>query len=327
MITRQVLALIAVLFLQFYSHDASALNCNISMPDVAFGAIDSLSGNVTDVSSSIQVDCSEFLFGIVDSTIGVCLYLDEGSGGSDGTTYRNMVQGSDDLPFNLYKDAARTQIWGSESAFPAAGAQRVVVTLNGVLGLLATGSATVPVYGRVPGSISGLPIGPYASTFAGGARARYSFNNAIPCDGVNGSQTSDSFLASGTIIESCAVEADDLDFGAHARLDGSVDGSSQIRLQCSADTAYSVSLGAGGGGDAGARRMVHGSIPTEQIGYQLYSDASRSQVWGDGSGSTTTVGGTGTGATQSVSVYGRIPLQATPRPGDYVDTVIVTVNY
>ncbi len=327
MITRQLLALLAVLLLQLYSHDASALNCNITVSDVAFGAIDSLSGSATDVSSSIQVSCSEALFGLFDSTIGVCLYLDEGSGGSDGSTYRSMVQGSDSMPFNLYKDAARTQIWGSESAFPAGGAQRVIVTLDGVLGLLATGSVTVPVYGRVPGDISDLPGGVYVSTFAGGARARYSFDNSIPCDGINGSQSSDSFSATGSIIDSCVVEADDLDFGAHTRLNASVNASSQIRLQCSATTAYSVSLGAGGGGDPGARRMLHGSIPSEQIGYQLYNDAARSQVWGDGSGSTTTVGGTGTGALQSLSVYGRIPLQATPRPGDYDDTVIVTISY
>lgn len=327
MMNRRLLALLAVLLLQFHSHDASALSCNISLPDVAFGSIDSLSGSPTDVSSSIQVECSELLFGLVDSTIGVCLYLDEGSGGSDGSTYRNMVQGTDLLPFNLYKDAARTQIWGSESAFAASGAQRVVVTLDGILGLLATGSATVPVYGRVPGSIADLPPGAYVSTFAGGARARYSFNDAIPCDGVNGSESADSFMATGSITESCAVEADDLDFGAHARLDAAADASSQVRVQCSANTAYSVSLGAGGGGDMAARRMLHGSIPSEQIAYQLYNDAARSQVWGDGSGGTSTVSGTGTGATQAVSVYGRIPLQATPRPGDYEDTVIVTVSY
>ena len=304
---------------------AQSLTCSITASDVAFGSIDPLAGAIVDVSGSVQVDCSELVLPILDNTVGVCIYLDEGDGGSDGSVFRHMRQGAEILPFNLYKDAARSVIWGSETAFPASGAQRVIVTLSGVLS--ATGSVTVPVYGRVPAGVSGRPIGAYLSTFAGGARARYSYTDTIACNGVAGTQASDTFVATGSIAETCAVEADDLAFGTEARLDADVDATSQVRTSCSTGLAYSVALGTGGGGDFAARRMAHSSFPAELVGYQLFADAARTQIWGDGSGGTVAVGGTGNGSPQAETVHGRVPPQTTPRPGDYSDTVVVTVSY
>ena len=49
--------------------------------------------------------------------------------------------------------------------------------------------------------------------------------------------------------------------------------------------------------------------------------------WGDGSGGTTIVSGTGTGAMQTQTVYGLVPPQSTPSPGDYKDTVTATVVF
>ncbi len=304
---------------------ADALTCTISASDVAFGSIDPLAGTEVDVSANIQIDCSETVPVLLDSTVGVCIYLDAGDGGSDGTVYRHMLQGSDILPYNLYKDAGRTNIWGSDTAFPASGAQRVIVTLAGLLP--STGSLTVPVYGRVPAAVSDRPVGAYLSTFAGGARARYSFSDTIACDGVAGTQASDTFTVTGSIAETCTVEADDLAFGTETQLDADVDSSSQIRTSCSTGLAYSVALGTGGGGSFSARRMVHQSFPAEIVGYQLYTDALRTQIWGDGSGGTVTAGDTGSGSPQASTVHGRVAPQATPRPGDYDDTVIVTVSY
>jgi spore coat protein U-like protein len=37
--------------------------------------------------------------------------------------------------------------------------------------------------------------------------------------------------------------------------------------------------------------------------------------------------GTGTGLAQSPTVYGRIAPQATPSPGTYNDTIVVTLTY
>jgi spore coat protein U-like protein len=61
------------------------------------------------------------------------------------------------------------------------------------------------------------------------------------------------------------------------------------------------------------------------------ASAAYSNVWGDGSGSTTLVGG---GALLSVgttvtpyTVYGRIPAGQDSAAGSFMDTIVVTLNY
>jgi spore coat protein U-like protein len=60
--------------------------------------------------------------------------------------------------------------------------------------------------------------------------------------------------------------------------------------------------------------------------YGLYQDSARTQPWGNTVGTNTT-SGTGTGTAQTQTVYGRVAAQATPAPGSYSDSVVVTVGY
>ncbi len=69
--------------------------------------------------------------------------------------------------------------------------------------------------------------------------------------------------------------------------------------------------------------MING---TNTVGYQLYQNAGRTTVWGNTPG-TDTVPGTGSGASQTLTVYGRVPPQTTPPAATYNDSVTVTVNY
>jgi spore coat protein U-like protein len=62
------------------------------------------------------------------------------------------------------------------------------------------------------------------------------------------------------------------------------------------------------------------------VTYTLYSNAGRTTV-SDDIGTGGAVSGTGSGSTQSLTAYGRIPLQTTPAPGTYSDTIVVTVSY
>ena len=62
------------------------------------------------------------------------------------------------------------------------------------------------------------------------------------------------------------------------------------------------------------------------INYSLYTDAGRTTVWGNTVG-TDAVSATGNGASQSYTVYGRVPAQTTPAPATYTDTITVTVTY
>ncbi len=54
-------------------------------------------------------------------------------------------------------------------------------------------------------------------------------------------------------------------------------------------------------------------------------DAGRTAPWFTDAGNVATGSGTGNG--QSLTVYGRVPVQTTPVAGTYTDTVVVTITY
>ncbi len=128
------------------------------------------------------------------------------------------------------------------------------------------------------------------------------------------------------IQSSCDVHTvapTDMDFGTQGALTANIDQTSTITLTCTPTTTYDVGLNGGGSGNINARVMING---TEDVGYQLYSNAGRTTVWGNTVG-TDTVAGTGNGSAQTLTVYGRVPPQTTPPANTYTDTVTVTVTY
>jgi spore coat protein U-like protein len=90
-------------------------------------------------------------------------------------------------------------------------------------------------------------------------------------------------------------------------------------------TPYNIGLdaGTGTGATVAARKMTNGA---NTITYSLYSDSGRTTVWGNTVG-TNTVSATGNGASQTYTVYGRVPSQTTPAAATYTDTITVTVTY
>ena len=130
-----------------------------------------------------------------------------------------------------------------------------------------------------------------------------------------------------TIQDACnvsTVNPTTLDFGTQGPLVANVDQTSTITLTCTTGALYDVGLDDGGGNAGiGARRMINGA---EDVGYQLYSNAGRTVVWGESIG-TDTVTGTGNGLAQTLTVYGRVPPQTTPPANVYNDSVTVSVTY
>jgi spore coat protein U-like protein len=108
-------------------------------------------------------------------------------------------------------------------------------------------------------------------------------------------------------------------------LQSNVDATSTISVTCTPNTAYTVGLNEGttAGSTVDARLMASG---TATLAFQLYSDAQRTQVWGTTDG-TDTVGGSGTGQLTNFTVYGRIPQQSTPQPGNYATEITATITY
>ncbi|MBP0656299.1 spore coat U domain-containing protein, partial [Mycobacterium tuberculosis] len=104
------------------------------------------------------------------------------------------------------------------------------------------------------------------------------------------------------------------------------DASTTLSVQCTNTTPYNIGLNAGTGtGATVASRKMTGTGGA-LVNYTLYSDNNRTTVWGQTIG-TDTVSASGSGAAQSYTVYGRVPVQTTPAPGAYTDTITVTVTY
>jgi spore coat protein U-like protein len=145
-------------------------------------------------------------------------------------------------------------------------------------------------------------------------------------DTSNAASTTTTFAVQATIAATCTINsASTLNFGTQAVLAANVDQTSTLQVTCTNTTPYNIGLDAGtGSGASVAVRKLTSSSNT--LNYTLYSDSGHSTVWGN-TVSTDTVAGTGNGAGQSYTVYGRIPAQTTPAPGNYTDTITVTVTY
>jgi spore coat protein U-like protein len=134
------------------------------------------------------------------------------------------------------------------------------------------------------------------------------------------------FPVSITLAATCIINsASALNFGSAGVLSANVDQTSTIQVQCTDTTPYNIGLdaGTGTGATVAVRKMTSGGAT---VSYTLYSDSGRNTVWGNTVG-TDTVAATGNGASQSYTVFGRVPSQSTPAPGTYTDTITVTVTY
>ena len=136
----------------------------------------------------------------------------------------------------------------------------------------------------------------------------------------------------------CSVSSTGLGFGEYDPLATADDDStSNIAVTCTRvifvdpfRIDYTLSLSRGSSGNYAQRRMNAG---TARLNYNLYRNAARSQIWGDGSNSTGTVAGTAnfnwfqTSQTNNHTVYGRAPAQQNAVPGSYSDAVVLTIAF
>ena len=271
------------------------LSCSVSISTVAFGNIDVLPGASVQTNATLSISCTSITLGT--GSLYVCVALPP----------RAMQGPSTTLAYDLYGPAPLTTSWSNTA--------QIAVPFS-TLKLGQTFTSNVP--GTVFGSQQMVPPGNYVQTLA--ATATYGSTNCT--SGSLSGSTSFSFQATATVLKSCNVSAGNLDFGGVGDLNTIVDGQSALSLQCTSGTGYTVALDGGlsGATDPTARKMTMGS---QTITYGLYQNNARSAPWGPQA----TLGGTGTSSTQTIPVYGRVPVQATPAVGTYSDTIVVSVTY
>jgi spore coat protein U-like protein len=96
----------------------------------------------------------------------------------------------------------------------------------------------------------------------------------------------------------------------------------QVTVNCSpAGTAYTVALNGGTFGTIAQRKQGSG---LNRLLYNLYTDVSRSTLWGDGSTNGVTVSSSGM---TPLNIYGSIPASQDVSVGNYSDSVSVTVTF
>jgi spore coat protein U-like protein len=299
---------------------AQAQSCTFNVTPLVFGPVDVTANVATEATATVSVTCTGLL--TLPVTVGVCIDFGPGSAGATSATDRYMVNGSNILRYGLYTAGGVTP-WGS-STWPAGGAAPVGFNLNPPIGGSVTRTETL--VGRVhAGQPTAAPLA-YNSVLSGvDARIRYGLLSfLLGCDLLTVTQTI-SFSVAANVPPTCRVTASTLDFGSTGVLSSARDASSTLTPTCTNGTSYHIGLNGGlsGASDPTLRRMVKGG---ESVIYGLYRDPGRGQAFGSTQG-VDTVAGTGTGLAQALSVYGRVPAQATPSPGAYSDTVVATITY
>lgn len=131
------------------------------------------------------------------------------------------------------------------------------------------------------------------------------------------------------VVAACTVGATGVSFGTYTAGESSF-ANGTVTVNCASGTAYSVALNAGNNYTSGFRNMVSGS---NGLSYYLFLEQSFTNQWGDSCGAASYPSGgclatSGTGVDQVHTVYGVMPINAgSDVPGDYTDTVLVTVSF
>jgi len=123
-------------------------------------------------------------------------------------------------------------------------------------------------------------------------------------------------FAVGVVIPSCTVSATPLNFGIYWGTT-TLTSTATVRVTCNLPATTKVQMDSGLNSlNFTSRKMA---FQQNTLNYNIYANAARSAVWGDGTAGTFTVTGS------NLTMYASVPSGQTPPPGTYNDTVVVTI--
>jgi spore coat protein U-like protein len=134
-------------------------------------------------------------------------------------------------------------------------------------------------------------------------------------------------LVSSEARAACTISTTGVNFGSYSVYSATpTDSTGSITFRCGFfDFNISISLSQGQSGTFFSRRMRKGG---EQLSYNLFRDAARTSVWGNGTGGTTQYTNTWSlGQTITLTIYGRVDPGADVSAGSYSDTVSAIINF
>jgi spore coat protein U-like protein len=150
---------------------------------------------------------------------------------------------------------------------------------------------------------------------------------------VRGAMIAGAWLLSTTSVfaqlaPSCTISVTSVAFGSYNVFTTTpADSTGTITYRCNSAAAnISIALSDGSSSTSSPRTMRKG---TEVLNYNLYQNAARTNIWGDGTGGTLiyTQGNPPNNQNVSVTVHGRIPAQQDVSAGNYTDTVSAVINF
>jgi len=130
---------------------------------------------------------------------------------------------------------------------------------------------------------------------------------------------------------SCSVGSSAVSFGSYDATAGlNLLATGTVNLSCNNNNVHVVlklSVGNGAGASYASGRRMTRSGGSETLIYNLYADSGRTQIFGDGSGSSVTLPVV-INRNLVQTIWARIPgSQTATLAGSYSDTVIVTITY
>ena len=123
----------------------------------------------------------------------------------------------------------------------------------------------------------------------------------------------------------CTIGATPVAFGSYDVLASSpVDSTGTVTYECVVGIQIVVTLSRGSSSTFTPRTMTSGA---ETLAYNVYLDAARTAIWGDGTGGTSTYSATTILLPVTVTVYGRVPASQNVAAGGYADTIVATIIF
>ncbi|MYM72504.1 fimbrial major subunit CsuA/B family protein [Duganella sp. FT109W] len=325
------------LLLMLCCGQARADGCTVAQTNIVFPSVSSITSADAYANANFKVTCTwtSFLGGLLFPNATVCLYLGDGSGNTSPTVTvpRQLANGTKRINYNLYTDTSYSaaKIWGGWAGTDTAAnvIQFTLTKSDNVVGAL---TQDVNLYGKLnaDATLAAMDVGPdnlsLVSNFSGSnVLMRYIFFLTGTGNCLLGTSVAMPFQVSANVINDCDINVGNLVFPNSSLLTSAIRTTSTLTARCSKNTAYRVTFSAGTtpGNTTSARKMIKTSA-SDVVSYQI-SNVLDGASLGDGSGGTVVMGGTGDGTTKSLTVFGLVPAQTTPSPGDYKDTVVATV--
>ena len=215
------------------------------------------------------------------------------------------------LNYNIYLDAANTQIWGDNSG----GTSYKTINLPTANTALAT---PVPIYASAP---RGADV--VAGTYNDSITVTMWWNNG------SWQNTTATLNVSTTVLSECTVSAFAINFGAYepvvVNAAAPLDSTATINVFCTKNTSGSATLDNGSNFSAPNRRMKTGGGAF--MTYNVYKDAARATVWDAVNINSATSTSKLTALGGGFVAYGRIAAGQDIGAGAYTDTLQSVVNY